>query len=239
MIASAERLCEIDSRENEPKSLCGKELLAFKQSFKSINAKNLCFSYSDRTVFEGTDFTIERGDTVAITGRSGIGKTTLFRLLLGLIEAESGSLTFNGTENITSAHRSMFAFVPQGNMILSGTIRENIAFACTDADDEKIEKAAKAAGIYDFIKELPKGFDTPLSERGAGLSEGQIQRIAIARALVFDAPILLLDECSSALDEETEKELLESLAKLEDKTILFITHRENVLSICNKQLNIG
>ncbi len=239
MIASAERLMDIEGRPEEPSVLSGEELDRFKEEFSSIEAKDICFSYKNKNIFNKASFTINKGDTVAITGRSGMGKTTLFRLLLSLIEIDSGSLAFNGAEPITAAHRSMFAFVPQGNMILSGTIRENIAFAHRDIDDSVIENAAKAAGIFDYITSLPKGFDTLLSERGAGLSEGQIQRIAIARALVTDAPILLLDECSSALDEKTEKDLLERLQRMTDKTIIFITHRKKVLSICNKQIDLG
>lgn len=237
MIASAERLCELNSTETEPEALSGEALCSAKERFSSIEADSLSFSYSDREVFDNISFKIKRGEIVALTGRSGVGKTTLFRLLLGLLETDGGSLTINGDEKITPAHRSLFALVPQGSMILSGTIRENIAFADSSADDERIEEAARKAGVTEFTDSLPDGLDTHLSERGAGLSEGQIQRIAIARALLLDAPILLLDESSSALDENTEKELLSRLCELEDKTILFITHRESVLSVCDKQIN--
>ena len=239
MVASAERICETLEKEDEPPLLSEPEITKLKADFKSLDIKNLTFGYSEKAIFNNANFSVARGDIVAITGPSGVGKTTLFRLLLGLLEAESGEILFNEREKVTASHRGMFAFVPQGNMILSGSIRENIIFVCKDADEEKIIKAAKDAGIYDFITSLPNGFDTILSERGAGLSEGQIKRIAIARALLTDAPILLLDECSSALDEQTEKELLSHISSLKDKTVLFITHRENVLSICNKQIRLG
>ena len=174
---------------------------------------------------------------MAIKGRSGQGKTTLFKLLLGLYTKDSGSLTIDESE-ITAAHRKLFAYVPQGNMILSGSIRENIALNRENLTDEELISACKTAEIYDYISSLPKGFDTKLSERGAGLSEGQIQRLAIARALVSSCPILLLDESTSALDEKTERAVLGNLSRLKDKTILLITHRDSVLDICNKTITL-
>ena len=133
--------------------------------------------------------------------------------------------------------RRMFAYVPQGNFLLSGTIRENLTFVAQDATDKEIYRCLDLA-CADFLKDLPKGLETRLGERGVGLSEGQIQRLAIARALLTGAPILLLDECTSALDEETEKKLLTNLKRLKNKTCIIITHKKAALSICNKEVII-
>jgi ATP-binding cassette subfamily B protein len=132
----------------------------------------------------------------------------------------------------------MFAYVPQGNFLLSGTIRENVTFVCPNATDEEIRRALDLACAGDFTDKLPKGMETVLGERGVGLSEGQIQRLSIARALLTEAPILLLDECTSALDEETEKQLLTNLKNLQNKTCIIITHKKAALAICNKEVCI-
>ncbi len=237
-IASAERLLELEELENEEKPLEKSELEEIGANFKEIKGENLCFAYNEqKVVLEDFSFTINRGDTVALRGPSGKGKTTLFKLLLGLYPKDSGSLNIDGKE-ITSAYRKLFAYVPQGNMILSGSIRENIALNRENLTDEELISACKTAEIYDYISSLPSGFDTKLSERGVGLSEGQVQRLAIARALVSSSPILLLDESTSALDEKTEKAVLGNLSRLKDKTILLITHRDSVLDVCNKTINL-
>ena len=124
-------------------------------------------------------------------------------------------------------------------MLISGTIRDNITLCDSSISDDDVIKASKTAVIYDFINSLPQGFDTVISERGQGLSEGQIQRIAIARALLFDAPIILFDEATSALDEDTETQLLKNIKSLTDKTILFITHRNTSLNVCDKVLHLS
>lgn len=236
MTASAERLIQLEALENEqvPKD----ELINAKFNFKNIKASNLSFAYNNRLIIKDCSFTIEKNTITAITGESGSGKSTLFRLLLGLYEPTYGSLTFNGEIPINETTKGMFSYVPQGNMVLSGSIRENITLGNEDVTDDKIMNAAKAAVIYDFIISLPEGLDTKLSERGIGLSEGQIQRICIARALLFDAPIILLDESTSALDEETESLLLKNLKLFTDKTIVFITHRNTSLDSCDKILHL-
>ena len=237
-LASAERLLELEDIEDEEKPIENAELEELSQNFNEIKAENLRFSYNEeKIVFENLNFSINRGDTVALRGESGRGKTTLFKLLLGLYSADSGSLFIDG-KKLSSAYRKLFAYVPQGNMILSGSIRENIALNRENLTEEELISVCKTAEIYDYISSLPDGFDTILSERGAGLSEGQVQRLAIARALVSSCPILLLDESTSALDEKTEKAVLKNLSKLKDKTILIITHRESVLDICNKTISL-
>lgn len=234
-VASAERLIELENLENENFVDNANRTI----DFQKIVANNLTFAYTNEIVLRDNNFTIEHGDITAITGRSGSGKSTLFKLLLGLFPATAGGLSFDGITQIDETTRQMFAYVPQGNMLISGTLRDNITLCDNSVSDEQIEKAAKAAVIYDFINSLPGKFNTVISERGEGLSEGQVQRIAIARALLFDAPIILLDEATSALDEETETQLLKNLKKITDKTIIFITHRNTSLDVCDKILHLS
>ena len=170
----------------------------------SINFENITFAYKDDVILDNASTIINKGEIVAIAGPSGIGKSTMMKLILALIQPQKGSLyikTKNGNIPVDASLRKLYAYVPQGNMILSGTIRENIGFCKPNATDGEIINSAKLAMIWDFINTLPQGLYTVIGERGLGLSEGQIQRIAIARAFLCDAPILLLDEATSALDE--------------------------------------
>ncbi len=238
-IASAERLIELEQVEDE-KFDSNVDTNMLYDNMKSICAEGLCFSYDDdHTVIDSSDFSIEKGSICALMGKSGIGKSTLFKLLLGLYAQNSGRLFIKtDAEDIAvdSSLRSLFSYVPQGVMVLSGTIRENITFLSGDVSKESLENATRQADIYDFITSLPQGFDTPIGERGLGLSEGQLQRIAIARALLADAPILLLDECTSALDMNTERKILENLKNERNKTVILITHRRAALDICDTVL---
>lgn len=237
-IASAERLTELEGLRDETSLLKSEDADKLKADFKSIEAKNLCFGYGAKNILENCSFTAEKGDIIAITGESGSGKSTLFKLILGLYSPANGSLTVNGEIPTDASVRPLFAYVPQGNMVLSGSIRDNISLCNPDVDEESIINAAKAAEIYDYIAALPDGLDTKLSERGAGLSEGQIQRISIARALITEAPVLLLDEATSALDESTETRVLENIRRMTGKTVLFITHRNTSLKACDKIMHI-
>lgn len=237
-IASAERLTELEGLRDETSLLKSEDADKLKADFKSVEAKNLCFGYGAKNILENCSFTAEKGDIIAITGESGSGKSTLFKLILGLYSPNSGSLTVNGEIPTDASVRPLFAYVPQGNMVLSGSIRDNISLCNPDVDEESIINAAKAAEIYDYIAALPDGLDTMLSERGAGLSEGQIQRISIARALITEAPVLLLDEATSALDEATETRVLENIRRMTGKTVLFITHRNTSLKACDKIMHI-
>jgi ATP-binding cassette subfamily B protein len=230
MIASAERIMEFEELEAEPSLLDDDTIKALKESFKTIEIKNLYFSYGDEKILENCTLSFPRNKLTVITGESGSGKSTLFKLLLGLYTQNDGFISFDEGTSIDATTRKMFAFVPQGNMILSGTIKDNITL-CNNISEEEIIKAAKTAQIYDFIESLPDGFNTEISENGAGLSEGQIQRIAIARALLTDAPILLLDESTSALDEQLEEALLSALKSMTNKTVIFITHRNKPTDI--------
>ena len=239
-VASAERVIELENLEDEPEE--NKLSSNFYNNMQGICAENLYFAYDGvNNVIEPSSFYIKKGSTVLVTGMSGGGKSTLFRLLLGLYEPSGGRLYIEFSDSkidITPACRSIFCYVPQGNMILSGTIRDNLTLGKTDITEEQLVYAAKTACIYDFILESQDGFDTVVGERGLGLSEGQVQRLAIARAIIADAPIILLDECTSALDIETEKQILDNIEGLKTKTVLFISHRENTLKICDCQLHI-
>jgi len=232
--ASAERLEELLVLPQEEKT----ERL---EHFDRIELENLTFQYEDGTdeVLFNVSGTIRCGECVALTGRSGGGKTSLFQLLLGIYRPKNGSIWFYDGERRMRAGRgtrSLFAYVPQGNTLFSGTLRENLMRFTDSATDEQIAQAVRAACIDDLVNEA--GLDTLLGERGIGLSEGQAQRIAIARALLNPAPILLLDEATSALDEETEAKLLKNISALKEKTILIVTHRPAALDICSVQWHI-
>ena len=237
-LASAERLMELEGAADEPFPAAAERLEKIKEDFRTLEIKNLFFGYAGESVLRDFSFCAKRGNITAITGESGSGKSTLFKLMLGLYEPQFGSITINGEIPLDASLRGLFAYVPQGNMVLSGTVRENITMNNRTVSDEQIERAARAAEIYDYIISLPDGFETHLAERGAGLSEGQIQRISIARALLTNAPILLLDEATSALDEETETRVLANIKSMTDKTVLFITHRNTSLKVCDRIVHV-
>ncbi len=235
--ASVERVREIFDMEKEAvvqNSVHGE--------FRAIDASSLCFFYdSDNPVLNSVSFKIQKGDFAAITGLSGAGKSTLFMLLLGIYKPTSGSLKIDLSNNSISpdkSTRSLFAYVPQGNSLFSGTLRENITMFNKNASESEICSVLKCACIYEFISSLPDDLDTLIGERGLGLSEGQAQRIAIARALLSSAPVLLFDEATSALDEKTEAQLLENISLLKNRTLIIVTHRKAALSICNKQIEV-
>lgn len=236
-LASAERLMEIENgiMDKQPDN---EKLSKVKANFSGIEIKNVTFAYKDEIILRDKSLYIEKGKITAITGESGSGKSTIFKILLGLYEPQEGSITVNGEVPLDTSLRGVFAYVPQGNMVLSGTVRENLTICNENVSEEEIVNATKAAEIYDVINTLPDGFDTELTERGGGLSEGQLQRISIARALLTDAPVLLLDEATSALDEATETRVLNNIKEMEGKTILFVTHRNTSLKVCDKILNI-
>lgn len=239
-LASAERLMEIEGLEAEP---VDHDFNAEKtyDEMSEIKVENLSFTYGDGDIIKNSTFSIKKGSFVSLTGASGSGKSTLFRLLLGLYDPNEGNIsikTNDAEREINATTRSLFAYVPQGNLLLSGTIADNIKFGCDNVTEEQLNKAAETACLKELIDSLPDGYNTVLGERGLGLSEGQVQRISIARALLSDAPILLLDECTSALDEPTELKLLENIAKLTTKTVIFISHRNAALSICDQHLRL-
>lgn len=242
MTVSAERLIEIENLPDEEKRYNNIEVNEIYNNMTDISVNSLEFSYNnEEKVFDKACVKIPKGSLAAISGISGIGKSTLIKLIMGIISPDSGEITINtpDTSYIADASfRKLFAYVPQGNMILSGSIRENIAFMNTGANEEDIISAAKTACIWDVIAELPNGLDTLLGEDGSGLSEGQTQRLAVARAICSGAPILLLDEATSALDEATEKTMLDNIMRDTEKTCIIISHKECAFKKCDICLSI-
>lgn len=241
MLASAERLIELEDLPDEPRATAS-AVDWRKTPLQALAIDDVHFSYEgDHFVLTGASLTVRRGEFIALTGFSGIGKSTLFKLMLGFYAPQGGTLTAvteDGRHLLGADTRALFAYVPQQSVLLSGTIRENIAFCCPDATEEAIWAAAQTAAIADVIRELPNGLDTPLGERGAGLSEGQLQRLAIARAVLCDAPILLLDEVTASLDESTEALVLRNLRTLTDKTCICISHRPAALDVCDRVIRV-
>ena len=248
MLASAERLLEAERFPSvEPTAAC--------PEFSALGLRDISFTYQPPVSEEAaapemplvvSDFTfsLRRGEYVAFTGPSGCGKSTVLRLLMGLYPPDSGERFFvsGGAEHpLTAAQRTLFAYVPQGNQLLSGTIRDIIAFGDPEGmrREEALNRALDIACAAEFVSGLEHGMDTVLGERGAGLSEGQMQRIAIARAVFSERPVLLLDEATSSLDEETEARLLSKLRAMTDKTVIIVTHRPAALRICDRQIDFG
>lgn len=242
IIASAERLIELEDYEDELNSDDKIENVSeYYEKLETIVFDDIIFKYNRDLIFDSASIKIEKGDFAAITGISGIGKSTMLKLLLGVIYPESGRITLEGkgiSHVVDRSTRNLFSYVPQGNMLLSGTLRENITFMCNDKTDEDIMSAVRISCADEFVNDLPDGLETVIGERGMGLSEGQIQRIAIARAILYGAPILLLDEATSALDEATEEKLLRNLRELENRTCIIITHKPAALNVCNKEIRI-
>lgn len=244
MTASAERLREAEGfRDDCTGDVIGKDKIKafYDTEFSAIKAENICFTYKSNdkeSVLDNVSFVINKGENTAFTGHSGCGKSTVLKLLMCLYHPGNGSLWVEKNDGLavplTSQWHRLFAYVPQGNHLMNGTIKDIITFADTQADEEKLRLALTISCAEEFVSELENDIDTELHERGAGLSEGQMQRIAIARAIYSDAPILLLDEATSALDEQTEKQLLDNLRSMTDKTVLIVTHRPAALDICNK-----
>lgn len=241
VIASVERLIELEDLTDEHET--GDSLPPdIYEKMSSIVFDNVGFAYNADSGVSGINMTVNRGECAAVVGESGAGKSTAVKLLLGIFKHSSGELYIaaEGKKyHIGKNTRGLFAYVPQGNLILSGTIRENIAFARPEATDEEIINAAKIAQIWDFIASLEAGLNTVIGEHGLGLSEGQAQRISIARALLYNAPVLLLDESTSALDSQTELAFLSALKQLTDKTCILVSHKRAAMDICDKVIRIG
>lgn len=256
MLASAERIREVEEypldQTYKDKKTAEQIQEFYRNDLKSLVLKDAGFSYissnSDQedvrpVVLEHINLEIQKGMYIALTGPSGCGKSTLLKVLMCLYQLNHGIYqmkTETGIELMRPEWRGLFAYVPQGNALMSGTIREVMTFGiCTENGEEQIWQALQIAEARDFVMELPKGLDTFLGERGTGLSEGQMQRIAIARAIYANRPILVLDESTSALDEEMEKKVLSNLREMTEKTVLIVTHRKAALKICDMELRFS
>ena len=238
---SAKRIMELVSLPKEERADDEYESLnnSLSHGF-SVKLKDIDFSYiKEKQVIKSSSFEANKNEIVALVGPSGQGKTTLIRIFLGLLRPNSGQAVLcdkNGEEVLLNAStRKYFSYVPQGNTIFSGTIAENLRMVKEDATDKEIVEALEIACAYEFIKDLPDGIYTKVGARGRGFSEGQAQRISIARAILRDAPILLLDEATSALDIFTERQVLDNIIRQKpNKTCIVTTHRPSVLNLCQR-----
>lgn len=255
IFASVERLMEVDEINKQDERLIDDTKELYKR-LVGIRADNLTFSYNGnvfegginnqderKAVFRNEDFFIPKNGLTVITGPSGIGKSTLLKLLLGIYVPDEGALLLEMEDQqtipLTRAARSLFSYAPQGNLLLSGSIKDNILLSNVNATEQELQEAVYVSCMEEYMSDLPDGLNTILGENGAGLSEGQIQRISLARAVISGAPILLLDEVTSSLDGETEKKVLERICALKNRTCIAVTHRPAILKMADYELHIS
>ena len=238
VFTAAERLMEL---EEDPLEEQGTPI--YIKAPCGIRLQNVGYAYEDGggdKVIDGLSFDFKPGSCTAILGETGAGKTTLVRMILALVQPQDGKIEiYHGSTHqaLSPLHRCNFVYVPQGNTLMSGTIRENPRLGKLDATDEEMLHALHVS-CADFVNDLPDGLNTLCSEQGGGLSEGQAQRIAIARSLLRDRSVMLFDEATSALDPDTERQLLNNILSAHDKTIIFITHRPAVIDYCDQTLKL-
>ncbi len=237
MLASAERLMDvIGSAEECVPSKC-------RRDFENICFNRISFGYNDEYILKDADLKINKGDFILISGMSGIGKSTLLKLMLAMYKPDKGNITVNYSDGesceLNTDFRSLCSYVPQGNMVLSGTVEENVVFFSGETDTDRVKLCLKMAELWEDVLKMPDGQMTLIGENGLGLSEGQVQRLAVARALYRDTPILLLDESTSALDVETEAKMLENIRKIKGKTCVLISHKKNAESYMDRKIVIA
>ena len=242
-LASAERLMDlIESTERRARNRSTVSREEVYSRLESINFDKVSFAYEvDRPVLKEESFSVQKGEFAALIGSSGIGKSTIMKLLLSVYEPDGGEIFLQLKDEkmqLDALPSGMLAYVPQGNYLMSGPIWQVVGFAqaSDDIDRDKVVEACKVACAHEFIEQLPEGYETVLGERGSGLSEGQMQRIAVARAVYSGCPILLLDEATSALDADTERRMICSLKEMSDYTVFLVTHRRDVWELCDRVL---
>lgn len=239
MMAAGERLMELEAACKTEEMHDDEE--PDYDSVQAICAEDLAFGYDRDLVFSGCNFRLPKGAFAVITGPSGIGKSTLLKLLLGIFRPTEGRLYFSGQQLDVTADRNtraLFAYVPQGNLLFSGTLLENLLLTNPEATQEQIDEAVYVSNMDGYLSQLPEGLNTMLGENAHGLSEGQAQRLSIARAVLGGAPILLLDEATSALDAESEAIVLQRLRQLPGKTCIAVTHRPGAIELADWQLKV-
>ena len=245
LLASGERIQHEEEKAISYRSK--QEVEAFYDScFSSLEIKDVSYSYLDKygnrvNALHHFSLSIKKRQRILIYGPSGSGKTTLFRLLLGLAKPEEGSIVLSGDADtpLTEEYERLYSYVPQDNLLMQGTIEEAVTLYAKDVDKERFQKALALSDAEGFVNELPLKEKTYLNEKGSGLSLGQMERIAIARAIYFDAPILLLDECCASLDPESEKRVLANLLSLKEKTIVLISHHEYEDGLFDQTIALG
>ena len=246
-MASADRVKMLLSIPDEEDKVSKEEMDCFAREGNgiAIHVEDMYFKYKNGySVFEGASLEAKPGEIIALVGPSGEGKTTMLRIILGIVSAYKGkAYASNGKRDISLGiqTRSIISYVPQSVSMMAGSIRDNVSIVNSDAGDEEIKEALETACIYDFVEKLPDGIDHLLGESGQGLSEGQNQRLAIARALLKkDCPVLLMDEATSALDVATERRIFDNIIKkYPSKTVIITTHRPTVLSMCHRVYRIS
>ena len=238
MLISSKRITEVAGLEKEVYT--GRE---DQPARVGLEVDHVTFAYDKRPILQDLDFSVAPGEKIGIVGPSGAGKTTIIRMLLALTTPQAGEIRYLAdgvAEPATPDVRRFISYVPQGNTLMTGTIAENLRIGRADATREEMLNALALASARDFVEQLPEGLDTVLSEKSGGISEGQAQRIAIARALIGDKPIVILDEATSALDEGTESVILRNITdELKQKTCFIITHRRSMLQYCDRVLSLN
>ncbi len=237
VFTAAERLMEL---EENPLEEQGDPIVMSSPCGIRLDHVSFWYKEGERKIIDQLDFDFPPGSCTAVLGETGAGKTTLVRILLALLHPQSGTAyIYNKVERqqLSPLHRCNFVYVPQGNTLMSGTIRDNLRLGKLDASEEEMVEALHKS-CADFVLQLPQGLDTLCSEQGGGLSEGQAQRIAIARSLLRNRTVMLFDEATSALDPQTERQLLQNVLSSHDKTVIFITHRPAVVDYCDQVLKV-